>query len=456
MFLSFYITDLKNALVFQHLLSYDSPTFMSLWTKLQAMAPESPNDDSWFKVNIGRSLQVYRFKSKANKLIYWCLATHQSNPLEPAVFLEGFDNTLLQYFDKDQLTISKMVNNQDRIALLLNCMVDANEPAVTDFNHLCDMVPSREDLSKVINSTASSLSNRISQRNTSQVFNIGDPAKGPATKEKLVPWRSAGVKYSNNELYVDVVETVHVILRKNEKTGELASVRGVLDGVVDFRSHLSGNPVIALNLRLRGHDLGMPALHQCCLDSYQGRPDQLRFVPPDGKFQLMHYSIDLDSLQSKSKLFSNIGLVSPDYRTELGDLGDEFEVNLNIAGSQHAKVVDDLVITLSFGPLPSECKIKVLRSTHGHFENCASNNIGKWVFDKETPTGTLPVLRGCLENATREQVRALQLSVSYTNRGELPSGIKVDSVDILSGLSKNIKPFKGVKYIAKTGDFHLR
>lgn len=185
MFLSFYITDLSYALLFQHLLSYDSPSFKSLATKLQTEVTDSPYRQDWQKKNVGRNLQAFRYKSRSSKIVFWCLATRQLNPLEPMVFLEALETTLLHYFDKDQLTISKIINNQDRISLLISCMVDANEPAIMELNQLQEMVPSRGDLSKVINSTASSLSNRISQRDASQMFRISDLTGSLGTKDKL-------------------------------------------------------------------------------------------------------------------------------------------------------------------------------------------------------------------------------------------------------------------------------
>ncbi|SCV01341.1 LAME_0G15610g1_1 [Lachancea meyersii CBS 8951] len=465
MFLAFYITNLNHALAFQFLLSHDSPSFKSLWTKLQTVAQENSSEQFWLKANLGKNLQVYRMKSESSDLLYWCLVTRQPNPLEPMVFLETLESTLLNYFDKEKLTISKLVNNQDRIALLLNCMVDANEPATSDLNKLKEIVPNREDLSKVLSSTASTLSNRMQTRDSLQNKNSGMPSSYAvtlnSTGHQAVPWRTAGIKHSNNELYVDMVEKIHVVLRKGSKRNRFNVIRGILEGFVDMRSQLTGDPLIALNLDLAGHDLGIPALHECCQAHRQDQIiHELQFVPPDGKFQLMQYCIDLETLATRNQLLSNIGLVSVDFDTGLGSVGDEFEIRVNVASSQHSKHIDDLNIAVSFGPpsalTPSDCRLKVLRNTHGHFENSIDNLSGNWIFDKETPTGTLPILRGCLEHASPAQMKFLTLDVNFSSKGELPSGIKVRSVNILSGMPRNITPFKGVKYQAKTGDYQLR
>ncbi|CEP60879.1 Apm3p LALA0_S02e01728g [Lachancea lanzarotensis] len=469
MFLAFYITNLNHALVFQFLLNHDSPSFKALWAKMQTVAPEDASGHSWFKADLGKDLQVYKTKSRSSDLLYWCLVTRQPNPLEPITFLETFESTLLNYFDKEKLPISKLVNNQDRIALLLNSMVDANEPATIDLNKLKEIVPSREDLSKVLSSTASTLSNRIQTRDALQSKNSGMlPGIGisvRSTDHQAVPWRTPGVKHSNNELYVDMIERIHVVLQKNKKANRFNVVRAVLEGSVDLRSQLTGDPLIALNLDLAGHDLGIPALHECCEAHLNTQElNELHFVPPDGTFRLMQYTIDLETSTTRSKVLSNIGLVSVHYDTGLGSMADEFEIRVNVASSQHSKHVEDLDIFVTFGALSTSvtqgaapaCKLNVLRNTHGHFENSIDNVSGHWIFDKETQTGTLPILRGCLEHATPSQMESLMLIVSYSNKGELPSGIRVQSVNILSGMPRNITPFKGVKYQAKTGDFQLR
>lgn len=88
---------------------------------------------------------------------------------------------------------------------------------------------------------------------------------------------------------------------------------------------------------------------------------------------------------------------------------------------------------------------------------------GQWIFDKATPTGTIPVLRGCIEydgvqpNSTRS-IDLHTVSLDYSYVGQSASGISVEAIDILSGLTigKNTKLYKGAKYKTKTGDFQVR
>ncbi|SCW04467.1 LAFE_0H14180g1_1 [Lachancea fermentati] len=456
MFLSFYITDTKHSLLFEYLVSYDAPSFKALWSKIQSMTPDLAKDRVTCKGNLGKNLVAYRYYSEENRVNYWCLATRKSNPLESLVFMETFDKVLLYYFDKEHITSNKLINNYDRITLLLNSMIDANEPAISDLNRLREMVPVRNDLAKVINSTASTLGKKISHAEANQMFSTRTNSSSNV-KETAVPWRSAGITYSSNELYVDMIEKVHVVFQKKKNGAQCVPVTASIEGQVFFKSHLSGDPVILLRLNLLGHDLGCPALHRCVDTSGSDfYADSLKFIPPDGKFELMQYSIDLDAYHSKSKTMANIGLVTLDYQVGLGSLGDEFEIKVNIAGTTRTSTIENLAVGLHLPALPDECKIKVLRNTHGRFQSSVESNRGTWLFDKEIPTGTLPVLRGCLEGASSEILKSLNLTVAYSNKGLLPSGIRVEGVDIISGMPKNLKPFKGVKYVAKAGDFLVR
>lgn len=53
-------------------------------------------------------------------------------------------------------------------------------------------------------------------------------------------------------------------------------------------------------------------------------------------------------------------------------------------------------------------------------------------------------------------VEPMYLKVGYQNKGSVPSGISVKSLNIISGLPGKVKPYKGVKYTTLTGDVQVR
>lgn len=173
---------------------------------------------------VGRDLEVYKYFSVINKLNYWCLASTSKSkgPLDCFTFLETIDRILLEYFDKDKLSIKKIVNNYDRISLIFNCCVEAGEPNVSDMlyvNKIKEAVPERSDLSKFISSTAHNLQQAVQlPQQRQQQLQQNQISRGSSSlieNEEIVPWRtSRASKHENNELYVDLLETFHVVFEK--------------------------------------------------------------------------------------------------------------------------------------------------------------------------------------------------------------------------------------------------
>ncbi|KOH00598.1 Apm3p [Saccharomyces eubayanus] len=483
MYLSFYITDVQNKLVFQYLLGATAPSFKHLWTRVQSACPQlledSGSDNYLDQAMVGKDLEVYKYFSVTNKLNYWCLASTSKSkgPLDCFSFLETIDCILLEYFDKDKLSIKKLVNNYDRISLIFNCCIEAGEPNVNDFlyvNKIKEDVPERSDLSKFISSTAHNLQQAVQlPQQRQQQLQQNQMSRGNisiAEDEEIVPWRtSKASKHENNELYVDLLESFHVVLEK--KKSRLRLVNGDIRGAVDVRSYLNDNPLVSVRLNTMGNEIGIPSLHDCVEINDDGEftPSNIKFIPPDGKFRLMEYSIDLNSQLQKSGIRMNsIGMISVHFQNGLGKDSDEFELSLNIESSKKVSQIEDLKLDLQFniedaGESDVAYKVKILRNTHGRFENSVTMGQGQWIFDKATPTGTIPVLRGCIEyeslqpNSTRN-IDLHTVSLDYSYMGQSASGISVEAIDILSGLTigRNTKLYKGAKYKTKTGDFQVR
>lgn len=504
MFISFYITDSKYSLVFQYLLSSNSPSFAHLWVKVLEVCPELASDDTSNRTNessgpisnlnsvfgsVSKNLEIYKYYSPVNRLYYFCLTSGSSSAssISPFIFLENMDKILLEYFDKDRLTVDKITNNYDRITMIFYVCVDGGEPAAGRMygNRIKRVVPARSDLSKLINSTAHGIQVAVQRQgmphgqkflNDSQYKFDGDAS---AKQDEVVPWRSAGLKYSNNEIYVDLTERIHVVYQRvskrsahNQRRGSLRTemICGTINGQLNVKCYLSGNPTVDLQLDLSGNDLGIPSFHECVeLDDQENLSNcNLRFIPPDGRFSLMQYSIDLDSPRIlRSRRYNHgVGLLTVDYADQLGNKKDEFEITVNISNSREVSSIADLRIDLQLqSPTAyngetlgeTDFKIKVLRNTHGRFENSVTPGKGAWIFDKDTPTGTLPVLRGCVEGTEQSRSMKVQrLTVSYSHTGQLASGIRVTGIEIGPQAIKNTKPFKGVKYTTTTGDFEVR
>ncbi|GAV52076.1 hypothetical protein ZYGR_0AG00670 [Zygosaccharomyces rouxii] len=491
MFIALYITDSKNSLVFQYLLGSNSPVFSHLLARIRAVCPgllsKDDEDDSppLFHCCVAKDLEIYKYHSQINNLNYYCLASGaDSRPqTETFTFLQLLDQTLLEYFDKDQLTVTKIVNNYDRVTMIFYMCINSGEPCVGSLNsnRIKKALPVKSDFSKMVNHTAHTLQRAVRQPRQ------GILASTPETleSEEVVPWRSGHLKYASDEIYVDIVETIHVIYQAHHRHSSVQMVTGTINGQVNVKSYLSGNPTVEMDMDLAGNELYAPSLHEC-VEMPQGSPSFLCFIPPDGICNLLNYTIDLD-VNPKVKVTSPVGPVSVVYKDGLGLNRDEFEIHVNISNSPSVPHIQDLKLQIELQPRIQQLeeqeektqrdaeedtaakdgqdqledgKIKVLRNTHGRFDNSVHPGKGTWIFDSNTPVGSLPVLRGCVEDS-KHPVRIKRVGVSYTNEGLLPSGIGLQRINVRSptNLRENNRGkrlFKGVKYVCRTGDYEIR
>ncbi|CAL9727644.1 AP-3 complex subunit mu [Monosporozyma unispora] len=538
MYISFYITDSRNGLIFQYLPSNDAPSFKNLWTRIQSTCPQlghtridgvedefiyqrisESNIQTYTHSLVGKDLEVFKYYSHTNNLYYWCLVSRSSDItqpshgfiMEPHILMEEIDEMLLDYFNKDKITVKKIVNNYDQITLIFNCCVNGGEPMTGGMymNRVKSIIPMKSDFSKVINSTAHTIQNAVARRqypsngqidNASKMFSSmsGDNKSGsPFTQDvEVVPWRSNKIMEDKNEFYLDIKETMSIVMEKGKSSSKKRTshhtgfklVNGKITGTLDCRSYLGGTPLVSVNLNNCGYDFGFPSLHDCVeIDQFDSKDTTLSFIPPNGKFKLMKYNLNLAG-NEKVKNWNQLGIVSIDYMNNLGAKEDEFEVTVNIGSSRKVNKIRDLDIELQFvnqkkGIDKSHHKIRILRSTHGRFNQMANQERGNWLFDSEMATGTTAILRGCIESQDSEEMSFAEEEVAqeevnhaskatpgalyklnrvvirYNHEGETLSGIAVNAIKAdthssssysgNSNSSSNIKvAFKGVKYLS--------
>jgi AP-1 complex subunit mu len=118
----------------------------------------------------------------------------------------------------------------------------------------------------------------------------------------LVTWRPEGLEYSVNEAFVDVVESVHMLVGRND-----AVVRNEIAGELSMVCYLSGMPELRIGLNdvlvadaaagargdvtRRFFQLEDVKFHACVRLSQYEKDRSITFVPPDGEFSLMKYRL---------------------------------------------------------------------------------------------------------------------------------------------------------------------
>ncbi|CAL9064724.1 unnamed protein product [Musa banksii] len=121
----------------------------------------------------------------------------------------------------------------------------------------------------------------------------------PMAVTNAVSWRSEGIWYKKNEVFLDVVESVNILVNSN---GQI--IRSEVVGALKMRTYLSGMPEckLGLNDRLlletqgrttkgKAIDLDDIKFHQCVRLSRFENDRTISFIPPDGSFDLMTYRL---------------------------------------------------------------------------------------------------------------------------------------------------------------------
>ncbi|OTB01469.1 hypothetical protein M426DRAFT_64043 [Hypoxylon sp. CI-4A] len=331
------------------------------------------------------------------------LAT-SSSEIEPLLVLEFLHRVIdaLEEFLGAPVIAHKIEANYDVVAQLLTEMCDAGTISTTEPNALRDVVEVEGLLGKLlgsINLPGKSPSNPSTPSLVSQ--------NAPA-----LPWRRANVRHTSNELYADVVETLSVTLAPSGRP-----IAAFANGTIAFTSKVSGVPDILVNITGPSgkHNLRsvmeLPVFHPCVrLNRWKESPGELSFVPPDGRFILAGYEVDLlPFTNGKSGNPNSNSLKLPvniEVKTGLGSTGSEFEVRLNInksfgsssyavsgssgrgmgpggrsfgaphPGSAGAPLLQDLIVSV---PLPAEVRnLSDVRPSKGDASFSAGDKILEW------------------------------------------------------------------------------
>ncbi|KAJ8440319.1 hypothetical protein Cgig2_012755 [Carnegiea gigantea] len=251
---------------------------------------------------------TYMFVQHNN--LYLMTASRQNcNAASHLLFLHRVIQVLKHYFE--ELEEESLRDNFVVVYELLDEMMDFGYPQYTEAKILSEFI--KTDAYKL----------EVSQRPPMAVTNA-------------VSWRSEGIRYNRNEVFLDVIESVNILVNSN---GQL--IRSDVNGALKMRTYLSGMPECKLGLndrvlleaqgqsaRGKSVDLEDIKFHQCvsttsfftllsplvpttvqftmifalciltgslffrCVRLARFENDRtISFIPPDGSFDLMTYRL---------------------------------------------------------------------------------------------------------------------------------------------------------------------
>ncbi|BCS24566.1 putative AP-3 adaptor complex subunit mu [Aspergillus puulaauensis] len=274
------------------------------------------------------------FSIVESNLHFLALSESDTEPLLALEFLHRVVD-ILEEFVGAPLISTKVQANYDVVAQLLHEMCDAGVVCNTELNALQEAVEMPGWMGKL-------LGNVGLPGSSTPILGQSGPKRQPLTSANAglgpaIPWRRPGVRHTSNELYVDVVESLTVTMAPS---GRLLSA--LVSGTIAFTAKVSGVPELVLSLTAPGgqHAIGrkiqLPVFHPCVrLAKWRERPGELCFVPPDGRFILAGYEVDLLPLdpsldQPPSHMEKLFIPTIVDIRKSLGAAGSEFEVRLTL------------------------------------------------------------------------------------------------------------------------------
>lgn len=214
--------------------------------------------------------------------VHYCYITHadlylvaltknNTNVAEVFLFLHKLVQVLTDYFK--ELAGESIKDNFVVIYELLDEMMDYGTPQITETKMLKEFVTQK--------------SHQL-ERRMKRAQQLGPPS----AITNAVSWRSEGIVYKKNEAFLDVVESVNMLISPKGKV-----LRSEILGKVQVKSHLSGMPDLRLGLNDkvgesgRGVEMEDVKFHQCVRLSKFESEKIITFIPPDGEFELMSYRL---------------------------------------------------------------------------------------------------------------------------------------------------------------------
>ncbi|XVF05921.1 hypothetical protein REPUB_Repub06bG0003400 [Reevesia pubescens] len=302
---------------------------------------------------------------------------------------------------------------------LLDEMIDNGFPLTTEPNILREMIAPPNIVSKVLSVV------------TGNSSNVSDTL--PGATGSCVPWRAADPKYANSEVYVDLVEEMDAVINRD---GVL--VKCEIYGEVRVNSHLSGLPDFTLSFA-NPSILDDVRFHPCVRFRPWESHQILSFVPPDGEFKLMSYSI--------KKLKSTPIYVKPQLTSDAGKCRVNVLVGIK---NDPGKSIDSITVQFQLPP----CVLSAdLTSNHGTV-NILSNKICSWSIGR-IPKDKAPSLSGTLVLETElERLHVFPtFRVDFRIMGVALSGLQIDKLDLK--IAPN-RLYKGFRALTRAGEFEVR
>ncbi|CAK4611593.1 unnamed protein product [Aphanomyces euteiches] len=370
----------------------------------------------------------YLINTFRDELFVLAVVTNETSPLFVIEFLHRVVSVFKEYFGKFGESVIK--DNFSTVYQLLEEMLDNGYPLTTEPNALKAMVAPPP-------STVGRIAAMVSGRS-----NVSDYL--PDGTLSNIPWRKAGVKYTQNEIYFDVVEEIDAIVDAN---GDMLQCE--IHGTINGNSRLSGVPDLTMIFR-DPTVMDDCSFHPCVRIARFENERVLSFVPPDGQFELMQYRVQVNQVVPPIFCQPIINYDRQGGAVELVLL--QRNMPTLVSNSKKGLKTEDVAVEVVF---PQGVRTVNANTEHGSclFDDATKETL-KWTV-KWGKKVLSPACRGSIvlqPGAVVPDEKPIVL-LHFTVPVSTVSGLAVDSLVLTN---EKYKPYKGVRTVTKTGRFQIR
>ncbi|KAG2675967.1 hypothetical protein I3760_12G029400 [Carya illinoinensis] len=365
---------------------------------------------------------------------------------DPVIYDNGITYMFIQHNNVYLMTASRQNCNAASLLLFLHRLVDVfkhyfeelEEESLRDnFVVVYELLDEIMDFGFPQYTEAKILSEFIK----TDAYRMEVTQRPPMAVTNAVSWRSEGIRYKKNEVFLDVVESVNILVNSN---GQI--IRSDVVGALKMRTYLR------LLLETQGGaakgkaiDLDDIKFHQCVRLARFENDRTISFIPPDGSFDLMTYRL---STQVKPLIWVE-AQVERHSRSRI-------EIMVK-ARSQFKERSTATSVEIEL-PLPSDATNPNVRTSLGTATYAPENDALVWKI-KSFPGNKEYMLRAeyTLPSITSEEAtpeRKAPIRVKFEIPYFTVSGIQVRYLKIIEKSGYQALPW--VRYITMAGEYELR
>ncbi|KAH3667538.1 hypothetical protein WICMUC_005325 [Wickerhamomyces mucosus] len=299
------------------------------------------------------------------------------NCMELFTFLYKFNDILATYFKSLELNKSIIIDNFNLIYELFDEIMDFGIPQLTEVSILKDVIkleinnPELEQFKDNNNNNDDDYEDNDNNDDAHKYLNeINSSVLRSSTN--AISWRSKGLYYRKNEIFVDLIEKNSLIIDKDFKK----IIKNEILGEINIKCYLSGMPLLNLQLNQKFQQDLVKFNQYVNLEKYNDEKI-IQFIPPDGSFQLLTYKI----LNIKNKPIVEI----KSFNSIIKDFKINFELNLKLnikLKSNFKKILINLPIEFKYLSIIDFTKSPKFKTNFGKVLYELKENSIIWYIDK--------------------------------------------------------------------------